>query len=108
MLIFSYIIHDRPSPLDEQDSKCKCFIFSFFDILTSATHQRNLINFGISDLDFSVYSGDSVFRVGPTGATLQIDRLIEIIVYYGMEMIVEKTEVMRISKLPSPIQFMID
>lgn len=37
-----------------------------------------------------------------------IDRLIEIIVYYGMDMIVEKTKVMRISKLPPLIQFMID
>jgi hypothetical protein len=37
-----------------------------------------------------------------------IDRLIEITVYYGMELNVEKTKVMRIPKLPSAIQFMID
>jgi hypothetical protein len=37
-----------------------------------------------------------------------IDRLIEFGRCYGMEMNVEKTEVMRISRHPSPIQIMID
>jgi hypothetical protein len=37
-----------------------------------------------------------------------IDRLIEIGRRYGMEMNVEKTKVMRISRQPSPIQIMID
>jgi len=37
-----------------------------------------------------------------------IDRLIEITVYYGMEMSGKKTKVMRIPKLPYAIQFMID
>jgi len=36
------------------------------------------------------------------------DRLTEIIVHYGMEMNVEKTKIMRMPKLPSAIQFMID
>ena len=29
MLIFSYIMHKRYSPLDEQYSKCKCYIQLF-------------------------------------------------------------------------------
>jgi hypothetical protein len=37
-----------------------------------------------------------------------IDRLIEIGRRYGMEMNVEKTKVMRISRQPSPIKIMID
>ena len=37
-----------------------------------------------------------------------IDKLIEIIAYYGMEMSIGKNKVMRISKLPSTIQFTID
>ena len=37
-----------------------------------------------------------------------IDKLIEIESCYGMEMNVEKTEVMRISRQPSPITIMID
>jgi hypothetical protein len=36
------------------------------------------------------------------------DRLTEIGRSYGMEMNVEKTKVMRISRQPSPIQIMID
>ena len=37
-----------------------------------------------------------------------IDKLIEIGSYYGMEMNVEKTKVMRISRQPSPVTIMID
>ena len=37
-----------------------------------------------------------------------IDKLIEIGRCYGMEMNVEKTKVMRISRLPSPLTIMID
>ena len=37
-----------------------------------------------------------------------IDKLIEIGSCYGMEMNVEKTKVMRISRLPSPVTIMID
>jgi len=37
-----------------------------------------------------------------------IDKLIEIGRCYGMEMNVEKTKVMRISRLPSPVTIMID
>ena len=37
-----------------------------------------------------------------------IDKLIEIGSCYGMEMNVEKTKVMRISRQPSPVTFMID
>jgi ribosomal protein RSM22 (predicted rRNA methylase) len=37
-----------------------------------------------------------------------IDRLIETGRYYGMEMIVEKTKAMKISRQPSPLQIMID
>ena len=37
-----------------------------------------------------------------------IDKLIETGRYYGMEMNVEKTKVMRISRQPSPITIMID
>jgi hypothetical protein len=37
-----------------------------------------------------------------------IDRLTEIGRRYGMEMNVERTKVMRISRQPSPIQIMID
>jgi hypothetical protein len=37
-----------------------------------------------------------------------IDKLIEIGRYYGMEMNVEKTKVMRISRQPSPVKLMID
>jgi hypothetical protein len=37
-----------------------------------------------------------------------IDRLIETGKCYGMEMSVEKTEVIRISRQPSPIKIMID
>jgi hypothetical protein len=37
-----------------------------------------------------------------------IDRLIEIGRRYGMEMNVEKTKVMRISRQPSPMKIMID
>ena len=37
-----------------------------------------------------------------------IDNLIEIGSCYGMEMNVEKTKVMRISRHPSPVTFMID
>jgi hypothetical protein len=36
-----------------------------------------------------------------------IDNLIEIGRYYGMEMNVEKTKVMRISRQPSPVTIMI-
>ena len=36
------------------------------------------------------------------------DRLIEIGRYYGMEMNVEKTKVMRISRQPSPVTIMIN
>jgi hypothetical protein len=37
-----------------------------------------------------------------------IDKLIEIGRWYGMEMNVEKTKGMKISKQPSPVQIMID
>ena len=37
-----------------------------------------------------------------------IDKLIEIGKYYGMEMNVEKTKVMRISRQPSPVKIMIN
>ena len=37
-----------------------------------------------------------------------IDKLIEIGICYGMEMNVEKTKVMRISRHPSPVTIMID
>jgi hypothetical protein len=37
-----------------------------------------------------------------------VDRLIEIGRRYGMEMNVEKTKVMKISRQPSPMNFMID
>jgi hypothetical protein len=37
-----------------------------------------------------------------------IDKLIETGGYYGMEMNVEKTKVMRISRQPSPVTIMID
>ena len=37
-----------------------------------------------------------------------IDKLIEIGSFYGMEMNVEKTKVMRISRQPSPVTIMID
>jgi hypothetical protein len=37
-----------------------------------------------------------------------IDRLIEIRRHYGMEMNVEETKVMRISRQPYPIKIMID
>ena len=36
------------------------------------------------------------------------DKLIETVRYYGMEMNVEKTKVMRISRQPSPITIMIE
>jgi hypothetical protein len=37
-----------------------------------------------------------------------LDKLIEIERFYGMEMNVEKTNVMRISRQPSPVKIMID
>ena len=37
-----------------------------------------------------------------------IDKLTEIVRYYGMEMNVEKTKVMRISRQPSSVTIMID
>jgi hypothetical protein len=37
-----------------------------------------------------------------------IDKLIEIVSCYGMEIIVEKTKVMRISRPPFPVKLMID
>ena len=37
-----------------------------------------------------------------------IDKLIEIGRYYGMEMNVEKTKVMRISRQPFPVKIIID
>jgi hypothetical protein len=42
-----------------------------------------------------------------TVAQGMIDRLIEIGRYHGMEMNVKKTKVIRISKLPSPVQIMV-
>ena len=43
-----------------------------------------------------------------TGLQGMIDKLIETGRYYGMEISVEKTKVMRISRQPSPITIMID
>jgi hypothetical protein len=39
---------------------------------------------------------------------VMIDKLIEIGRYYGMEMNVEKTKVIRISRKPSPVKIMIN
>ena len=43
-----------------------------------------------------------------TGLQGMIDKLIETGRYYGMEISVEKTKVMRISRQPSPIKITID
>jgi hypothetical protein len=53
---------------------------------------------------------DDLVLLAREGKVLQgmVDRVIEIGRRYGMEMNVEKTKVMRISRLPSPIKIMID
>jgi hypothetical protein len=53
--------------------------------------------------------GDDLVLLAEEKAVLQgtIERLIEILRFYGMEINVEKSKVMRISMQPSPIQIMI-
>jgi hypothetical protein len=57
----------------------------------------------------TVKYADDLVLLSREGKVLQgmVDRLIEIGRRYGMEMNVEKTKVMRISKQPSPVQMMI-
>jgi len=58
----------------------------------------------------TVASADDLVLMAKEGTVLQnmIDKLIEIGRCYGMEMNVEKTKVMRISRQPSPVTNMID
>ena len=58
----------------------------------------------------TVKYGDDVVLMAKEEAVLQgkIDKLIETGRYYGMEMNVEKTKVMRISRQPSPVRITID
>ena len=58
----------------------------------------------------TVKYADDLVLMAKEGRVLQgmIDKLIEIGSCYGMEMNVEKTKVMRISRQPSPVTIMID
>ena len=58
----------------------------------------------------TVNYADKLLRMAKEEKVLQgmIDKLIEIGSCYGMEMNVEKTKVMRISRQPSPVTIMID
>ena len=53
---------------------------------------------------------DDILLLAKEGKVLQdmIDKLIEIRGYYGMEMNVEKTKLMRISRPPFPVKIMVD
>ena len=71
---------------------------------------------GLGDLNIggqiiqTVKYADALVLMAKKETVLQgmIDKLIEIGRYYGMEMNVEKTKVMRISRQPSPVTVMID
>ena len=58
----------------------------------------------------ATHYADDLVLLAKEGKVLQdmIDKLIEIGRSYGMEMNVEKTKVMRISRQPFPVQIMID
>ena len=62
------------------------------------------------DLLQTVKYADDLVLIAKEETVLQgtIDKLIEIGRCYGMEMNLEKTKVMRISRQPSPITIMID
>ena len=69
MFISSYIMHEKHSPLDEQDSKCSCYIqlFRYINFCNTLTDCDKFWHLGSR---FYVFSGYSVFRVGATGAAL--------------------------------------
>jgi hypothetical protein len=58
----------------------------------------------------SVKYSDDLVLLAKDEVVLQgmIDRLIEIGICYGMAMKVEKTEVLKISRQPLPVQIMVD
>ena len=66
-------------------------------------------NIGVQIIQTVIYADDLVLMAKEeTVLQRMIDKLIETGRYYGMEMNVEETKVMRISRQPSPVTITID
>jgi hypothetical protein len=90
-----------------------CFSTIVFNLYSEHLTKEGLEGFG----DFKIgelirivkYADDLVLLAGEENVLQRmVDRLIEIGRYYGMEMNLEKTKVLRISRQPSAMKIMID
>jgi len=85
------------------------FIFYSECLIKEALDGLGDFNIGEQIIEIVKYADDLVLMSkGETVLQGMIDKLIEIGSCYGMEMNVEKTKVMRISRQPSPVTIMID